>query len=75
MCNYDAVPRALRLSVGDKELMAMDQLAPRETFGHVANFGVTAECNDDESDRQEEGDDAVFGVHDSWPDDDRIGRN
>ena len=32
---YDAVSRALRQSFGDKELMAMDQMAPRETFRHV----------------------------------------
>ena len=32
---YDAVSRALRQSVGDKELMAMDPMASRETFRHV----------------------------------------
>ena len=32
---YDAAPRAPRQSVGDKELMAMDPMVPRETFRHV----------------------------------------
>ena len=43
MCSNDAVSKALRQSVGNKELMARDQTVRRETFRHVANFGVTAE--------------------------------
>ena len=64
--NSDAVSLALWQSVGDKELMAIDLSAPRETFRPVATVGVTAECNDDASvGEQEEGDEAVCGVHEN----------
>ena len=66
------VAEALRQSIGEKPV-TLDASAPRETYRHVANFGVIAEDEHDESEVEEfGGDDTAFEVHDNWWDEDQL---
>ena len=41
--NNEVVAKALRQSIGEKELVTLDAWAPRETSRHGGNSGVTAD--------------------------------